>query len=93
MRDWSFCICWVTLERPAGGIITFTPQAIVDDPLGVSELIKQISKHPLWDAFVLPGVLGMVSKIVCGQEDPLKVFDKWVLRLCMLHSPHLEFLL
>jgi hypothetical protein len=48
----------------------------VDDPLGASELIKQISKHPLWGAFLLPSVLGMVAKIICGQEDPLRIFDK-----------------
>lgn len=60
---------------PCGGVVTFTPGAILEDPIGVLHKIRQIQSHPLWMCYILPSVLGMVAKLHCENEDPLVVFD------------------
>ncbi|KAF5377681.1 hypothetical protein D9615_005211 [Tricholomella constricta] len=63
---------------PCGGIVSFTPRAIFDDPIGVLHRIGQIQSHPLWECYILPTTLGMVAKLY-GQkanEDPLALFDR-----------------
>ena len=62
----------------AGGVITITPQAALDDFLGLLYLIRQAYAHPLWTSYVLPSVVGMVAKLLCAQEDPLVVYDRFV---------------
>ncbi|RDB28456.1 hypothetical protein Hypma_015299 [Hypsizygus marmoreus] len=59
-----------------GGVVTFTPRAIVEDPIGILCKISQLHSHPLWTCYVLPSVLGMVAKLHCDGEDPLTAFDR-----------------
>ena len=57
-----------------GGIVTFTPEAILDDYLEVLAKINQIQSHPLWACYILPPVLGMVAKD--EENDPVAWFDR-----------------
>jgi hypothetical protein len=59
-----------------GGIVTFTPQAIANDPFGSLELMEQLSEHPFWSVYLLPWVVGIAAHEMCVDEDPLAVFDK-----------------
>ncbi|KAG6861207.1 hypothetical protein C0995_002556 [Termitomyces sp. Mi166 len=62
---------------PCGGIVTFTPQALLDDPIGVQHRIDQIHSHPMWECYILPSVLGMVAKLYCQNKknDPIADLD------------------
>jgi hypothetical protein len=60
----------------SGGIVTFTPSALLEDPIGVYKLVAQIVKHPLWACYLLPSAIGMVAKLTREGEDPLAVYDK-----------------
>lgn len=61
---------------PCGGVITFTPQAALDDFFGLLHRIRQAHTHPLWTCYVLPSVIGMIATLVCGNEDPIAVYDR-----------------
>ncbi|KAG5648146.1 hypothetical protein DXG03_006100 [Asterophora parasitica] len=63
---------------PCGGIVTFTPRTILEDPIRALRRIQQINSHPLWECYILPSTLGMVAKLH-GQkanDDPLALFDR-----------------
>ncbi|KAG6902388.1 hypothetical protein C0995_000593 [Termitomyces sp. Mi166 len=62
---------------PCGGIVTFTPQALLDDLPGVINRISQIQSHPLWECYIIPSVLGMAAILHCLREgiDPISDFD------------------
>ena len=49
---WSFNVC------PTGGILTFTPNALVNDLDGVDRLIERVTSHEHWACYVTPVVLG-----------------------------------
>ncbi|KAJ7666449.1 hypothetical protein B0H17DRAFT_1089829 [Mycena rosella] len=61
---------------PIGGVVTFTPSALYEDPWGVINTMKVIDKHPLWTCYILPSVLGMATKLSSPEEDPLVAFDR-----------------
>ncbi|KAF9568177.1 hypothetical protein CPC08DRAFT_450079 [Agrocybe pediades] len=61
---------------PLGGVVTFTPAVMQYEPNDVCELIRRIDAHPLWCAYILPVSLGVLSKLECKAEDPLKTFDE-----------------
>ncbi|KDR73701.1 hypothetical protein GALMADRAFT_158176 [Galerina marginata CBS 339.88] len=56
---------------PCGGIVTFTPSAIMADPIAVIHVIRQISAHPQWACYILPAALGMVAKLESSQNKDL----------------------
>lgn len=58
-----------------GGVVTFTPEAITNDYIGVLHRINQLSSHPLWTCYILPSVLGMIATGE-GVEDPFALFDR-----------------
>jgi hypothetical protein len=77
-------IAWVTGCPDftlTGGVITFTPQSALDDFFGLLHRIRQAHTHPLWTCYVLPSVIGMIAKLVCGNEDPIAVYDRSLLFL------------
>jgi hypothetical protein len=43
---------------PTGGILTFTPNALVTSPDGVDRLIERVAIHEHWACYVTPVVLG-----------------------------------
>ncbi|KAF8634013.1 hypothetical protein AX15_001186 [Amanita polypyramis BW_CC] len=61
---------------PCGGVVTFMPQAALDDFFSFLHRVRQIYVHPLWTSYVIPSVIGMTARVVCGNEDPLAVFDR-----------------
>lgn len=61
------------LFMATGGIVTFTPDALLEDPIGAAQLMRQMSMHPFWDCYLLPSVIGMAAKSSC-EGDPLSAF-------------------
>ncbi|KAJ6611277.1 hypothetical protein B0H10DRAFT_1953154 [Mycena sp. CBHHK59/15] len=55
-------------ETYAGGVVTFTPEALIIDPWGVLKAIRNIQAHPLWACYLLPQVLGMAVR-VCKEVE------------------------
>ncbi|KAJ7782690.1 hypothetical protein B0H16DRAFT_1493982 [Mycena metata] len=47
-----------------GGIVTFTPEALVDDAWAVLRTIRNINAHPLWTCYLLPQVLGLAHELI-----------------------------
>ncbi|KAJ7770779.1 hypothetical protein DFH07DRAFT_914458 [Mycena maculata] len=88
---------------PFGGVVTFTPSALYEDPWGVINTMKVIDKHPLWMCYILPSVLGMATKLASPDDDPLAAFDRGVFvfdlllraiedgEVSVLHAPPLEW--
>ncbi|TDL28817.1 hypothetical protein BD410DRAFT_893750 [Rickenella mellea] len=55
---------------PLGGVITFTPGSILEDPERLARFIQKIDGHPLWSAYILPSVLGYcVTKLKRAYND------------------------
>ncbi|KAG8908137.1 hypothetical protein FRB99_000165 [Tulasnella sp. 403] len=46
-----------------GGIISFTPRAILEDPEGVERLIKDAQNDPFWDVYITPSVISLVDEL------------------------------
>ncbi|OBZ79786.1 hypothetical protein A0H81_00527 [Grifola frondosa] len=61
---------------PFGGVITFTPSAILQESFSIFKFIRKVEKHPLWDCYVLPSVVAMVAKLTCQGEHPLTLYDR-----------------
>ncbi|KAI8995359.1 hypothetical protein BD414DRAFT_435102 [Trametes punicea] len=61
---------------PLGGIVTFTPSAIIQGHYRIIKRIKQIAEHPTWECYVLPSVVAMVAKLCCQGLNPLRVYDE-----------------
>lgn len=57
----TFISCLSSIVTFIGGIATFTPHAILNDPYGVLKLIREIHHHPLWECYILPYVLGLAT--------------------------------
>ncbi|KAF8559316.1 hypothetical protein OG21DRAFT_1493233 [Imleria badia] len=53
---------------PLGGVVTFTPSALVEDLVGCYQLMSKIINHPLWDCYLIPEVLA-VSHMLCNDGD------------------------
>lgn len=60
----------------AGGIVTFTPSAIIQGHFRLFQRISQIAEHPMWECYVLPSVVAMVAKLCCQGVHPLQVYDE-----------------
>ncbi|KAJ6577748.1 hypothetical protein B0H19DRAFT_1121271 [Mycena capillaripes] len=52
-----------------GGIVTFTPTALVTDAWSVLKTIRRIHAHPLWACYLIPQAVGMAVKLNQLQED------------------------
>ncbi|KAJ7250685.1 hypothetical protein C8J57DRAFT_1354528 [Mycena rebaudengoi] len=48
---------------PIGGVVTFTPEALFNNPWGVVRVIRNLHAHPLWLAYLIPQVLGMAIRL------------------------------
>lgn len=67
----------------AGGVVTFVPQAALDDYPDLIHRIRQIYSHPFWTAYVIPSAVGMIARMICGKDDPVAVFDRSVFVYCL----------
>ncbi|KAJ7244130.1 hypothetical protein B0H12DRAFT_1325632 [Mycena haematopus] len=54
-----------------GGVVTFTPEALVNDAWSVLKTIRLIHAHPLWDCYLTPQVVGMAVKLIQLREDEM----------------------
>ncbi|KAK0465307.1 uncharacterized protein EV420DRAFT_951890 [Desarmillaria tabescens] len=61
---------------PIGGIMTFTPKALVEDPLGIHHRVSQISENNNWEAYIMPAALGMAAHLHYKNGNALEAFDK-----------------
>ncbi|KAJ3922854.1 hypothetical protein F5877DRAFT_63743 [Lentinula edodes] len=69
-----------------GGLVTFTPNALLSDPLGVHERILQIEEHDFWACYILPAVIGMAVSI--AYRDREHVIQKRIACKANKHVPH-----
>jgi hypothetical protein len=53
-----------------GGIVTFTPMAMAEDPFGCYTLMLQLAQHPLWEGYLMPSIVGLSHALACGKERP-----------------------
>ncbi|KAJ3541216.1 hypothetical protein NM688_g6118 [Phlebia brevispora] len=60
---------------PIGGIVTFTPLAIAQNPVGVFRLINRSEEHPLWASFIHPCTVAAVAKITSPDHDPVQLLE------------------
>lgn len=58
-------------EGQFSGVITFTVESIVEDPINAVELMRRVQIHPLWEFFVRPAVLGAAAHTI------FKYMDDW----------------
>ncbi|TFK40949.1 hypothetical protein BDQ12DRAFT_678640 [Crucibulum laeve] len=84
---------------PRGGVVTFTPTAILEDPMGTINRIRQLNQHPLWACYIHPSVLGIISTLCCKGRDPVSVLESGEFRyrnllmaiergeVALLHAP------
>ena len=56
--------------------MTFTANAILEDPITTYKLMDRLDRHPLWMGFLTPSVMGAVAKLSCGAKDPLVAVDE-----------------
>jgi hypothetical protein len=54
-----------------GGVVTFTPEALLNDAWGVLKTIRLIHAHPLWTCYLIPQVMGMAVKLSQLREDEM----------------------
>ncbi|EIW86421.1 hypothetical protein CONPUDRAFT_133856 [Coniophora puteana RWD-64-598 SS2] len=45
-----------------GGIMTFTPRALAENPFDCLNLMMQCKEHPFWDSYILSWVLGAAAR-------------------------------
>jgi hypothetical protein len=53
-----------------GGIVTFTPMAMAEDPFGCYSLMLQLAQHPLWACYLMPSIVGLSHALACGKAKP-----------------------
>ncbi|KAF9036485.1 hypothetical protein BDZ89DRAFT_463357 [Hymenopellis radicata] len=53
----------------SGGIVTFSPEGFLEDPLGVYNTCCDIARHQFWAVRVIPSVLGMLVRKYYGDND------------------------
>lgn len=56
---------------PLGGIVTFTPLAIAEDPVGCHSLMRNLAQHPLWESYLIPSIVGLSHALACGKDKPV----------------------
>ena len=56
--------------------MTFTPDALLEDPIGAAQLMRQIAMHPFWDCYLIPSAVGMAVRFLCEGADPLSEFRR-----------------
>ncbi|KAJ6495801.1 hypothetical protein C8R47DRAFT_373156 [Mycena vitilis] len=57
-----------------GGVVTFTPQALIHDTYDVLRTIRNIHAHPLWLCYLIPEVVGMAIKLDQLREDGMQEY-------------------
>lgn len=66
----------VIITPTAGGIVTFTYRALLDDPYYAAQLIEKLHSHTLWTVYLLPSVLAVFIRRACVGDDPLTEYSR-----------------
>jgi hypothetical protein len=61
-----------------GGIVTFTPLAIAEDPVGCHSLMRNLAQHPLWECYLIPSIVGLSHALACGKNKPVSEIKRLV---------------
>ncbi|EJU00989.1 hypothetical protein DACRYDRAFT_108326 [Dacryopinax primogenitus] len=69
-----------------GGIVTFTPQALLEDPLAVVQLVNDLSKMQGWQCYIIPPVLAAIQDF----KDPQNERQTWALVTLILATSKTE---
>ena len=52
----------------SGGVLSFTPRALLEDPKGVLDLVLEAQRDPFWDIYMTPAVIAMVDELEAIQH-------------------------
>ncbi|KAG8953249.1 hypothetical protein FRC04_002659 [Tulasnella sp. 424] len=52
-----------------GGIMAFTPRAIIDHPDKIRKLLVEAQEDPFWEIYLTPGVIALVDELSALQRD------------------------
>lgn len=66
----------LVIRLPPGGIVTFTVESLLEDPFQVAKLMHQIHKHPHWESYLFPPVLGMAANVIANGNDLMSLLEK-----------------
>jgi hypothetical protein len=61
-----------------GGILTFSPRALWEDPLGAYRLVRLADQHPFWMSYIHPYVLAALVKRDYATVDPIPLVERSV---------------
>lgn len=64
------------MTKLLGGVVTFMPHVLIEDPYGVKTLCMGSKQHPRWMCYVRPSSLGYYIKTMAGDDDPLLAYDR-----------------
>ncbi|KAI6045045.1 hypothetical protein EDC04DRAFT_3137369 [Pisolithus marmoratus] len=61
---------------PLGGIVSFTPAVLAEEPVQCYQMMLKISEHPVWDCFVTPSLLaaGNFLAMACDSSRLLNIY-------------------
>ncbi|THH11778.1 hypothetical protein EW145_g413 [Phellinidium pouzarii] len=102
LADWRCNRPEIREIYPLGGIVTFSSDALLENPLGIADLIERIHSHPLWACYIHPSVLSVFVRLSCPGEDPVSAYSNDPLRfgrilklieegkVALMQSPGLE---
>ena len=65
-----------------GGLVTFTPSLLRDDPFTVNDLMSKLDRHPLYCGYIHPLALGVITMLAYPKGDALQALDR-----CVFLSP------
>ncbi|KAJ1307404.1 hypothetical protein OPQ81_001509 [Rhizoctonia solani] len=54
--DWELKEVWKW-----GGMVTFTPSALIEDPWAVKKVVEALEGEPFWEAYIEPKTVGILS--------------------------------
>lgn len=54
-----------------GGIMAFTPRAIIDHPDKIRKLLVEAQEDPFWEIYLTPGVITLVDELSALKRDEL----------------------
>lgn len=69
----SNCLAHNLTARCVGGVVTFTPLAMMRGLFDICDLIVRINKHVLWTCYIHPLAVGAIARMAYPREDPVKL--------------------
>lgn len=62
---------------PLGGVVSFTPAVLAEEPVQCYQMMLKISEHPIWDCFITPNVLAASNLLAmsCSSSSSSSYLD------------------